>query len=66
MKHLVEKLPEKDVEGYPFVISCLRTRISAEIVKSVNASIGGSRQPFFSNEVVYDFKVNCTAAGILV
>ena len=66
MKHLAEKLAEKDVEGYPFVISCLRTRISVEIVKFVNTSNRGSRQPFFRNEVVNDFKVNFTASGILV
>ena len=46
-KHLAEKLAEKDVEGYPFVISCLRTRVSYEILKSVNSNIRGSRQPFF-------------------
>ena len=39
MKHLTEKLAEKDVEGYPF--SWLRTRISFEIFKSVNFSIRG-------------------------
>ena len=31
MKHLAEKLAEKDVEGYPYVISWLRTRVSLEI-----------------------------------
>ena len=46
MKHLAEKLAEKDVEGYPFVISWLRTRTSFEILKSVNTSIRRSRQPF--------------------
>ena len=65
MKHLAEKLAEKDVEGYPFVISWLRTRTSFEIFKYVNSSIRGSRQPFFRNEVVDDFKVNCTAADRL-
>ena len=45
---LVEKLAEKDVEGYPFIISWLRTRISFEILKSVNTctSIRGSSSPF--------------------
>ena len=38
MKHLAEKLAEKDLEGYPVVISWLRTRISFEILKSVNTS----------------------------
>lgn len=65
MKHLVEKLAEKDVEGYPVVISWLRTRISFEIFKSANTSIRGSRQPFFRSEVVDDFKVNCIAADLL-
>ena len=46
MKHLAEKLAEKDIEGYSFVISWLRTRISFKIqLKSVNFSIRGSRQP---------------------
>ena len=65
MKDLVEKLAE-DVEGYPFVISWLRTRTSFEILKPVNTSIRGSRQPFFRNEVADDFKVNCTAADLLL
>ena len=38
---------------------------SFEILKSVNTSIRGSRQPFFRNEVVDDFRVNCTAADLL-
>ena len=46
MYFLEEKLAEKDVEGYPFVISCLRIRVSFEILKSVNNFIRGSRQPF--------------------
>ena len=66
VKNLAEKLAEKDVECYPFVISWLRTRISFEILKSVNTSIRGSRQPFFRGEVVNDFKVNCTAADLFV
>ena len=66
MKHLAEKLAENDLEGYPVVISWLRTRISFEILKSVNTSIRGSRQPFFRSEVVDDFKVNCTAADVLL
>ena len=65
MKHLAEKLAEKDVEGYPFVIRWLRTRTSFEILKSVNTSIRESRQPSFRNEVVDDFKVNCTASDLL-
>ena len=48
---LAEKLAEKDVEGYPFVISWLRTRTSFEILKSVNTSIRGSRQPFLEMEL---------------
>ena len=65
MKHLAEKLAAKDFESYPFVISWLRTKTSFEILKSVNTSLRGSRQPFFRNEVVDDFKVNCTAADQL-
>ena len=43
MKHLAEKLAEKDVEGHPYVISWLRNRVSLEILKSANTSIRGSR-----------------------
>ena len=66
MKHLAVKLGVKAAEGYPFVISWLRTRISFEILMFVNFSIRGSRQPFFRSEVVDDFKVNCTAADLLL
>ena len=65
MKHFAEKLAEKDIEGYPFVISWLKTRTSFEILNSVNTSIRRSRQPSFRNEVVDGFKVNCTAADLL-
>ena len=64
MKHLAEKLVEKDVEGYPFVISWLRTRTSFEILKSVNTSIRRSRQPFFRSEVEDDFKETCTPTDL--
>ena len=64
MKHLAEKLAEKDVEGYPFVISWLRTRTSFEILKSVNTSIRRSRQPFFRSEVEDDFKETCTPTDL--
>ena len=43
MKHLAEKLAEKDAEGHPYVISWLRNRVSLEILKSANTSIRGSR-----------------------
>ena len=36
IKHLAEKLAEKDVECYPYVISWLRTRVSLEITFFVN------------------------------
>ena len=66
MKNLAEKLAKKDIEGHPIVISWLRTRISFEILKSVNTSIRGLCQSFFRSEVVDDFKVNCTAAGLFL
>ena len=66
MKYLAEKLAEKVVEGYPFVISWLRTRVSFEILKSVKTSIRGSCQLFFRSEVVDDFRVNCTAAELFL
>ena len=48
-----------------YAIIVILQRTSFEILKSVNTSIRGSRQPFFRNEVVDDFRVNCTAADLL-
>ena len=39
MNHSAEKLSEKDVEGHPFVISWLGTRVSFKILKSVNTTL---------------------------
>ena len=64
--HLAEKLADKGTEGHPFVISSLRTTISFELLMSVNVSIRWPRQPVFRSEVVGDFKVNCTAADLLL
>ena len=51
---------------YKLLFNCFKhlLRVSFEILKSVNTSIRGSREPFFRSEVVDDFKVNCTAADL--
>ena len=64
--HLAEKLALKDVKGYPFVISWLRTRVSFEIINSFNTSTRRLCQNLFRSEVVDDFKVNCTAADLFL
>ena len=46
LKHLADKLSRKDGEPYAVVIKWLRTRLSFEILRSVQTSIRGSRMPF--------------------
>ena len=46
LKHLAEKLAKKSNEGYPATITWLRTRLSFEILRSVQRSIRGSMSPF--------------------
>ena len=48
------------------VITWLRTRLSFEILRSVQTSIRGSRMPFHkTSDFIEDFHVNVNAAGIL-
>ena len=46
LKHLVEKLSEKNEEPYHITITWIRTLLSFEILRSVHACVRGSRTPF--------------------
>ena len=65
LKHLADKLSRRDGEPYHAVISWLRTRLSFEILRSVNNCVRGSRRPFKNaNDFIDDFNVNANAAEI--
>ena len=65
LKHLADKLSRKDGEPYHAVISWLRTRLSFEILRSVNICVRGSRRPFKNtNDFEDDFNVNVNVADI--
>ena len=66
LKHFAEKLSRKDGEPYAVVNTWLRTRLSFEILRSVQTSIRGYRMPFHkTSDFLGDFRVNVNAAGIL-
>ena len=65
LKHLADKLSRKDGEPYAVVITWLRTRLSFEILRSVQTSIRGSLPFHKNNDFLEDFRVNVNAAGIL-
>ena len=46
LKHLAEKLSEKNDEPYHITITWIRTLLSFEILRSVHACVRGSRTPF--------------------
>ena len=55
------------MEKYDIIITWLRTRISFEILKSVNLCIRGSRTPFRKrdeSEMLNDFRLNVLAADL--
>ena len=61
LKHLADKIAQKDTEPYHIVITWLRTQISFELLISVHASIRGSRTPFRSKiEQSLDCKIKCS------
>ena len=65
LTHLAEKLSQKDGEPYHFVIAWLRTLLSFEILRSVHASVRGSRTPFRKlGDFIDDCRLNFIAAGI--
>ena len=64
LKHLADKIAQKDTEPYPIVIVWLRTQIFFELLRSVHACVRGSRTPFRSKiEQSPDCKIN--AASII-
>ena len=65
LKHLADKIAQKDTEPYHVVITWLRTQISFELLRSVHACVRGSRTPFRSKiEQSLDCKINVASADI--
>ena len=65
LKHLADKIAQKDTEPYHIVITWLRTQISIELLRSVHACVRGSRTPFRSKiEQSLDCKINVASADI--
>ena len=65
LKHLEDKIAQKDTEPYHVVITWLRTQISFELLRSLHACIRGSRTPFRSKiEQSLDCKINVASADI--
>ena len=65
LKHLADKIAQKDAEPYHIVITWLRTLISFELLRSVHACVRGSRTPFRSKiEQSLDCKINVASADI--
>ena len=65
IKHLADKIAQKDTEPYHIVITWLRTQISFELLRSVHACVRGSRTPFRSKiEQSLDSKINIASADI--
>ena len=59
LKHLADKIAQKDTEPYHVVITWLRTQISFEFLRSVHACVRGSRTPFRSKiEQSLDCEIN--------
>ena len=65
LKHLANKLAQKDGEPYNNVINWLRTVITFELLRSVHACIRGSSVPFRKiGHSLDDCRVNAVTAGI--
>ena len=65
LKHLADKIAQKDTEPYHIVITWLRTQISFELLRSVHACVRGSRMTFRSKiEQSIDCKINVASADI--
>ena len=65
LKHLADKIAQKDAEPYHIVITWLRTQISFELLRSVHACVRGSRTPFRSKiEQSLDCKIDVASADI--
>ena len=65
LKHLADKIAQKDTQPYHVVITWLRTQISFELLRSVHACVRGSRTPFRSKiKQSLDCKINVASADI--
>ena len=65
LKHLADKIAQKDTEPYNTVIPWLRKQITFELLRSVHACVRGSRTPFHSKiEHFLDCKINVATAAI--
>ena len=63
-----EKLAKKAGECYADTMTYIRTKLSFEIIKSVNLCISGSRTPFRKNKEsdfsLFNFNLNTNSANI--
>ena len=63
-----EKLAKKTGECYADTMTYIRTKLSFEIIKSVNLCISGSRTPFHKNKesdfFFLNFNLNTNSANI--
>ena len=65
LKHLADRIDQKDTEPYNTVIVWLRTQISFELLRSVHACVRGSQTTFHGKiEHSLDCKINVATAGI--
>ena len=67
LRALTEKLEKKTGECYADTMTYKRTKLSFEIIKSVNLCIRGFRTPFHKNkesDFLFDFTLNTNPANI--
>ena len=65
LKHLADRIAQKDTEPYHIVVTWLRTQISFELLRSVHSCVRGSRTPFRNKiEQSLDCKINVASADI--
>ena len=65
LKHLADKIAQKDTEPYHIVITWLRTQISFDLLRSVHPCVRGSRTPFrIKIEQSLNCKINVACADI--
>ena len=65
LRHLADRIAQKDTEPYHVVITWLRTQISFELLRSVHACVRGLRRPFHSKmEQSSDCEINVASANI--
>ena len=65
LKHLAEKIAQKDTEPYHVVITWLRTQILFELLRLAHTCVRGSRTPFCSKiEQSLDCEINVASADI--